>query len=348
MKLTFNRGLQKNEMNYYLTEINDQFTNLYYSLQTMDQRIFLCQIKDLNFQYVPAGTESFPSAILPEAPHGINAIILPFYNGENSKHWKKIRNVQKFRREVLYTKMSEEEKLLTNKIEINLAGNGLNIVLQYYIDGGRIQHYLSTALQSSQESYISSEPNWKVLKSYYLRYLQKLIDYKNKSNSFMLYWNLYYKLVNECFYNYTPINKKFKVNLNYLKNLQYNKKNKTTKNFLKAFINWKKFLSEINAEKIKDENIEYSNFLLDKQNPPKKIIKEILNKNNYSIITTYESEFQYPSSIPMMSDILIFKKCKLHSFISCNGHKSKNSLFSEENSLNKIIIAEIIGIKNEK
>ena len=111
--------------------------------------------------------------------------------------------------------------------------------------------------------FVSDEPNWKYFKNFCFDLINSTIEKVKKefkltkpSESFIKYFKGKFDILEQAFEDLTPINKQIKLNVEGLKNLVIKKesssnlkiKTSTGENVVNALLQWKEFLSDINAE----------------------------------------------------------------------------------------------------
>lgn len=267
-------------MNDYLKQITDEFTSIFYKSQILDQNIFLNEI--LNNCSIPL--KKLNDAFCLWKNRSITFCLHPINDERLALHIKRIKEVQSS----LYKRMDKEEQNLINKTKNFFSSTTIKVLssLEYFD-----YRYISFSTRISKNSkkpppifYISSEPNWKNLKEFYLDFVRSNLNLKEGSNLFHLYWKYYFKLINLFFDQCTPINMKMKFNLDSLKNtLLPITKNHHFRKIIKMIIKWKEFLKEIDVEKNVDQ-VHFFNFIYDEKLIENNFENGILNKYDYVVV----------------------------------------------------------------
>lgn len=306
-------------MNYYLKEINDDFTISYFDLQSFDQSLFVSEL-------LP--TLTFPKKMIKTYS------LHPFLLMEPNKRSKLcIRKIKSFLKNTLYKKMCKEEQKIINKTK-NLfssfqlkIGNSCEIAtLLFYIS--RYKNF---------NIYFSAEPNWKKLKEFYLDNIKEQINLEFQTTKTKLYWKYYLKLINIYFDYCTPINKNLKFNLNTLKNIILPAtKDPHNKLVIEMIIKWKEFLKEIDVEKNIDD-VDYFNSIFNKEKLENEFKEQILDKYDYVLVKCAFKSMKYKDEADLYRyrNFLIYKNRSLLDIISVHENV-KESNFSR---------FEVYGIK---
>ena len=321
-------------MNYYLTDIDFELTQMYYSLIANDQKYFLNWVVNSKYN---SSSPMYTSGPWPYSLSMIGNVIIPNADEKYFDPAKSISSLafSNYIKEKNY-KFSTEEFDIINKIFVQFTEQNYKPFTGYYSGGESLSFISANGNGGDVIIFISSEPNWKNLKNQFIDFIKSKIQFIGRSTQFENFWNDYFKYLDHLFKEYTPIDKKFKVNLKFLKSISYNREDSITKNTIKSLILWKEFLSEINAEK-NVESVEYIH------NPTDQLIEKLKETFPY-VITRLEHRktgelTDTMNSVPM--DIMIYKNGKFYKYFSIK-------LSNWKRLIKKPNIIEVYGVKLKK
>lgn len=323
-------------MNDYLNQITDEFNSIFYKSQIFDQNLFLNEI--VNNPSISLKNLHRPFFLWRK--NEFTFFLHPINDERVALHIRRIKKLLLS----LYKRMCKEEKKLINKTKNIFSSTIIKVVssLEYFD-----HRYISLSIRISKISkepppafYISSEPNWKNLKEFYLDFLKSNLNLKGRSNLFFLYWKYYFKLINLFFDQCTPINMKMKFNLETLKNTFLPiTKNDHSRKIIEMIIKWKEFLKEIDVEKNVDQ-VHLFNFIYDKKLIENNFENGILNKYDYVIVRGSLEKYGNKSEDDdlIYKNYLLYKRKELINLITIFDNVTESDFYK----------LEVYGIKCKK